>query len=262
MLIQLKIKKMFIKHPRGQQSRRELKAVFFDLDETLVRNHIPVRQLFPTVFADFQDIIGIENKMVFFEVLQSEVKGLWMRMFSSDICPEQQLTTCFIKALNKTKAITPVKVPSLARKMVEHFFCLGSENVELHDGAIKTLENLRSKDITLGLITNGMKTLQQGKINTLGIEQYFDTITISAEARAHKPSKPIFDLAMSRAGTEPDQSWHVGDHITNDIAGAVRAGMHGIFYNPTNLHVERSFVGVLERPDYTINHLSELLEYL
>ena len=90
--------------PQKKENRKDLKAVFFDLDETLIKNHIPVRQLFPTVFHQHQDKIGEENKQIFFEELQPEIKGLWDRMFESDIHPEQQLVTCFIKALNKTRA--------------------------------------------------------------------------------------------------------------------------------------------------------------
>ena len=61
---------------------------------------------------------------------------------------------------------------------------------------------------------------------------------------------------------EADKAWFVGDHVTNDIVGSVNAGMNSVYYNPTNLQVEKSFAGVIERPNYTINHLSELLEYL
>lgn len=253
---------MFIKRPRQKKARKDLKAVFFDLDETLIKNNIPVRQLFPKVFFDFQDVIGLANRTAFFEVLQHEVKGLWMRMFDSNICPEQQLTTCFIKALNNTHALPPTAVPRLAKNMVAHFFKLGSFNVELHPGAIETLEGLKQKGIIIGIVTNGMETLQMGKIKRLELNKHIDNLTISAEARAHKPAKEIFHLALSRANVDAEQAWFVGDHITNDVSGAVRAGLHSIYYNPQNLHVEKSFVGVVERPDYTINHLTEVLEYL
>jgi len=253
---------MFIERHSQNNGRKDLRAVFFDLDETLIKNNIPVRQLFPKVFFDFQNEIGLENRAAFFDVLQKEVKGLWMRMFDSKICPEQQLVTCFIKALNNTRAINPTVVPRMAKRMVAHFFKLGSFNVELHPGAIETLDGLRERGIIIGIVTNGMETLQIGKIKRLRLDEHIDNLTISAEARAHKPDKAIFDLALSRAGVDAEHAWFVGDHITNDVSGAIRAGLHSIYYNPQNLHVERSFVGVVERPDYTINHLTELLEYL
>ena len=239
-----------------------IKAIFFDLDETLVENHIPVRKLFPTVFFNFVDQIGEEHKHVFFEHLQTQVNGLWLNMFAQDIAPEQQLVNCFIKALNKTRSISAIKVPSLAKQMVAHSIDLASNNVEMHEGAIETLEELRRHKLAVGLTTNGMDSSEMGKIRTVGIEPYFDNITISAEARVHKPEKPIFDLALSRANANADQAWFVGDHITNDIAGAVRAGLHAIYYNPTYLDTESSFANVVERPDYTIHSLPEILEYL
>jgi len=248
------------KHPK--KKRKELHAVFFDLDETLIQNNIPVRSLFPRVFADFQDALGMENRKAFFDVLQAQVQGLWLNMFDSDTSPEQQLITCFIKAINNTKAISPTKSPGLAKAMVLHFFELGSKNVELHEGALETLSALRKKKVTVGIITNGIERLQTGKINRLGLNKYVDNITISSEARAHKPDKAIFDLALSRANVHADNAWFVGDHVTNDVEGAINAGMSSVYYNPKNLHVEKSFAGVIERPNYTINHLTELLEYL
>ena len=243
-------------------SKHNLKAVFFDLDETLIKNNIPIRALFPKVFFDFIDVIGEEHKLIFFNTLQNQVKGLWTGMFESKINPEQQLVNCFIKTLNKTGAVHPVKVPSLAKQMVAHFIDLAANNIELHDGAIETLEGLQQRDISIGLITNGLVSIQSRKIASLNLEPYFDTITISAEARAHKPDKPIFDLALKRSAVTADQAWFVGDHITNDIAGARRAGIHSIYYNPHKINVESSFAPVLERPDYTINSLTEILEFL
>jgi len=246
---------MVIKFKHKRKKPAALQAVFFDLDETLVKNNIPVRYLFPKVFNDFKDAIGEDNRTAFFDVLQNEVKGLWLRMFDSETHPEQQLVTCFIKAINNTNAISPTKAPGLAKAMVLHFFELGSRNVELHDGALETLNELRKRGITVGIITNGME-------KQLGLDKYIDNQTISAEARAHKPDKVIFDLALSRANVKAENAWFVGDHVTNDVAGAVKAGLNSVYYNPTNLHVEKSFAGVIERPNYTINHLSELLEYL
>ena len=253
---------MVIKFRKPKKEPKALDAVFFDLDETLIKNNIPVRNLFPRVFDDFQDVIGKSNRKAFFDVLQYEIKNLWLTMFESDRSAEKQLVKCFIKAINNTNSISPNEAANLAKAMVLHFFKLGSRNVELHDGAIETLYSLRKKKISTGIITNGIKTLQAGKIKQVGLDKYIDTITISSEARAHKPSKAIFDLALSRANVEADNAWFVGDHVTNDIAGSINAGMNSVYYNPTNLHVEKSFAGVIERPNYTINHLSELLEYL
>jgi len=213
---------MVIKFKRKKQQPKSLHAVFFDLDETLIKNNIPVRKLFPRVFVDFKDAIAINN----------------------------------------TKAISPTKAPGLAKAMVAHFFELGSKNVELHDGAIETLNGLREKGVTIGIVTNGIETLQMGKIKQLGLDKYIDNLTISGEARAHKPDKEIFDIALSRAKGQVENAWFVGDHVTNDIVGSVNAGMNSIYYNPTNLRVEESFAKVIERPNYTINHLTELLEYL
>ncbi|MBL4674441.1 MAG: hypothetical protein JKX81_19425, partial [Arenicella sp.] len=64
-----------------------LKAVFFDLDETLIKNKIPVRELFARMYFDFEEQLGANNKEVFFTALRVEAAKLWSSMFESQISP-------------------------------------------------------------------------------------------------------------------------------------------------------------------------------
>jgi FMN phosphatase YigB (HAD superfamily) len=54
----------------------------------------------------------------------------------------------------------------------------------------------------------------------------------------------------------------IGDHPTNDVAGGMRAGMAGVYYNPKFHSLETAFAELTERPNYTINSLSELNDLL
>jgi len=122
------------------------------------------------------------------------------------------------------------------------------------------MAELNNRSIITGLITNGMEQIQLGKIHALDIHNKVDHVTISAQARAHKPHAPVFKLALDRAGVQAEQAIQVGDHATNDVAGAIRAGLGGVFYNPRDLVLEESFADLKERPTHHIRHLSEVLE--
>jgi HAD superfamily hydrolase (TIGR01509 family) len=144
--------------------------------------------------------------------------------------------------------------------MFDHYESLSSNNVVFHDGAVEVLAQLNSRGIITGLITNGMEQIQLGKIHALDIHNKVDHVTVSAQARAHKPHAPVFKLALQRANVSAEQAIQIGDHATNDVAGAIRAGLGGVFYNPGDLLLEESFVDLSERPTHHIQHLNQVLD--
>jgi len=105
-----------------------------------------------------------------------------------------------------------------------------------------------------------MEEIQLGKIHKLELENEVDHVIVSAQARAHKPNKEVFELALSKADVDATQAWQVGDHATNDVAGAIRAGMQGIFYNPKQLKIEDSFAELDERPNHIIENLAQVID--
>ena len=146
--------------------------------------------------------------------------------------------------------------------MFEHYLSLSANNVVFHDGAQETLATLRDRGVITGLITNGMEQVQLGKVHSLKIQEQVDYVTVSAQARAHKPYAPVFELALQRANTSAEHAIQVGDHATNDVAGAIRAGLGGVFYNPKGLELEESFADLEERPTHHIRHLKEVLNLI
>ena len=241
---------------------KHIKAVFFDLDETLVENKIPVRELFARMYFDFEETLGKDNQAVFFQTLKEQASKLWSTMFETQTSPEQQFVDCFSHCVQSTGVANSAKAQKLGQQMFNHYENLSSNNVVFHEGAVETLATLRDKGIITGLITNGMEQIQLGKIHTLNIDKQVDHVTVSAQARAHKPHAPVFELALSRAGVKAENAMQVGDHATNDVAGAIRAGLSGVYYNPEGLSVDESFADLEELPTHHIKHLSEVLELI
>lgn len=238
---------------------QKLKAVFFDLDETLIENKISVRDLFARMYSDFQEQLGQENQAAFFTELRTRAPLLWSSMFNTELAPEQQFIECFAQCVESTNAANGANASKLGKAMFEHYLELSANNVVFHDGAQETLLELRTRGIITGLITNGMEQVQLGKVRNLQIQDQVDHVTVSAQARAHKPQAPVFELALKRAGVNAIEAIQVGDHATNDVAGAIRAGLGGVFYNPNKLKLEESFAELNERPTHHIQHLNEVL---
>jgi putative hydrolase of the HAD superfamily len=237
----------------------KLKAVFFDLDETLVENKIPVRELFARMYYDFEEQLGANNKDAFFTALRERAANLWSTMFETSISPEQQFVNCFASCVEATGAAEGQQALNIGQNMFDHYESLSSNNVVFHDGAVEVLAELNNRGIVTGLITNGMEQIQLGKVRALDIHNKVDHVTVSAQARAHKPYAPVFKLALERAGVSAQHAIQIGDHATNDVAGAIRAGLGGVFYNPRKLVLEASFGDLSERPTHHIQHLNEVL---
>lgn len=240
----------------------KLKAVFFDLDETLIENKIPVRELFARMYFDFEEQLGANNKELFFSNLREHAATLWGTMFETDIAPEQQFVNCFAKCVEATDSARGDQALAIGRNMFDHYESLSSNNVVFHDGAVELIAELNARGVITGLITNGMEQIQLGKIHALDIHNKVDHVTVSAQARAHKPHAPVFNLALTRAGVSAEHAIQVGDHATNDVAGAIRAGLGGVFYNPGELVLEESFAGLTERPTHHIKHLNQVLDFV
>ncbi len=236
-----------------------IKAIFFDLDETLIENRLTVTDIFAHMYSDFTEELGMDTHREFFKALGARAKELWVNMFNCDASPEQQLVACFEKCIEATGNVHSARQFSLAQEMLEHFLYMSANNVQFQDNAEDVITELSQRGFRVGLITNGIEQVQMSKIKRLGLQQHLDTITISAQARAHKPEAPVFELALERTNVAAEHSFMVGDHPTNDVAGGIRAGLAGVYYNPKQHDIETAFSELAERPNHTIKSLPDIL---
>lgn len=237
------------------------KAIFFDFDETLAENIIPIQLLFKNMFAPFSDQLGLENESAFFAVFRGQAVDLWQSMFDIDTPPEQQFINCIEISINSLGNHTITEAKLISETMFNHFLQISANNVRFNEGATETLASLKEAGFITGIITNGIEGLQLAKINQLELAQQVDQVVVSAQARAHKPHAKVFEHALAIAGVSADQAWQVGDHATNDVAGAIRAGMGGVFYNPARGELADSFGELAENPTHVAHHLLDVVEF-
>jgi putative hydrolase of the HAD superfamily len=77
------------------------------------------------------------------------------------------------------------------------------------------------------VVSNGGGAFQRTKAWRAGLEEWFppESIFISGEIGAEKPSPKIFNTVLSSTGARAESVLFVGDHVVNDIHGAAAAGM-------------------------------------
>lgn len=97
----------------------------------------------------------------------------------------------------------------------------------LYDDTVAALNRWQGMGIELGIISNFDSRLYR-VLSVLGLASYFQSVTISSEVGAAKPSAEIFRAALAKHGCSAQQAWHVGDSEAEDYAGAKAAGMRAI----------------------------------
>ena len=77
----------------------------------------------------------------------------------------------------------------------------------------------------LGLLTNGPRVAQRGKLSSLGWEDAFDEVVVTGELAAGKPDAVAFEALLDALEATPDETVYVGDEVAADVLGASAAGM-------------------------------------
>jgi len=94
---------------------------------------------------------------------------------------------------------------------------------ELFPEVPAVLETL-SHRFELGVISNFDQRLYP-VLEGLGIRPFFNSVTLSAEVQATKPSPLIFRHALAQMDCQPGEALHVGDDRRMDWQGAKEAGL-------------------------------------
>ncbi|MDO4280253.1 MAG: YjjG family noncanonical pyrimidine nucleotidase [Peptococcaceae bacterium] len=85
----------------------------------------------------------------------------------------------------------------------------------------------------LYLVTNGMGSVQYGRVAQADIGHYFDGIFVSSDIGHVKPSRAFFAACFARmADFDPARTAIIGDGLNSDIRGGIQAGIHTLWYNP------------------------------
>lgn len=139
----------------------------------------------------------------------------------------------------------------LAKELSVRFLDLLPTRTILFPHAKEILQYLSDKGYALHLVTNGFERTQHNKLLYSGLKPFFAEIITSEGSGSLKPNKEIFQFALSKCGTTPDQCIMIGDNIEVDIIGAMNAGIDQVYVN--HLGIDPAIT-----PTYTVNSLKEL----
>jgi putative hydrolase of the HAD superfamily len=131
----------------------------------------------------------------------------------------------------------------------------------LYPDTLDVLTRLKQQGLELGIVSN-FDTRLFGVLRGLGIADLFDTVTISSLAHAAKPSPRIFQVALQKHMVDPEESWHIGDSLTDDVEGAHKAELHAVLLDREHRHAASGLaIPPATSTIYTLHELESLLNF-
>ncbi len=175
--------------------------------------------------------------------------ALWKEAEAGTISRERLAEERFRRlALELSLAVDPAH---LARRYLREL----AARAPLLPAAIAVLDRL-SRAAVLGLLTNGIASVQRPRIAKAGIEVFFQAIIVCEEVGINKPDPAVFHLAARRLHLAPHEMLCVGDSPSSDIRGGWAAGMATCWVNLRG----RPYPPEEPAPDYVVARLEELLD--
>lgn len=252
-----------------------IKAIFFDLDDTLLWDQKSIKEAFVATCRIAEERYGL-NPDQFEEAVREAARSLYASYETYPftqmigINPFEGLWGNFLDdhdEFRKLKAIVPayrkdawtaglktmgVDDPEFAYQLAERFPLERRKVPFVYDETFTVLDSLKT-NYKLLLLTNGSPDLQKTKLEiTAELVPYFDQIVISGDFGKGKPDQGIFEHALTLMSLNKDEVIMVGDNLMTDILGANRAGIKSVWINRHGK--ERNEV----TPTYEITHLEEL----
>lgn len=189
-----------------------LKAVIFDLDDTLYSEKDYVRSGYKAVAKTIPQVADAEKK-------------LWESFLNRKPA---------IDVVLKDAGMETLKGRCLS------IYRAHEPKINFYEGVDEMLKRLRNGGLKIGIITDGRPDGQRRKIKALGLESLVDKIIITDELGGpeyRKPNPRAFELMKEWLGVPYDKMVYIGDNIQKDFIAPEKLGIQSIWFkNPDGLY--------------------------
>ena len=217
--------------------------VFLDLDDTILDFHAAERIALAKTLSHF----GVEPTAAVVERYHIINRQHWERLERGELTRAQVQEGRFrVLFAELGREADPVAITRNYEKNlgIGHYFL---------PGALEAVQAL-SRHHRLFLASNGTASVQHSRLTSAGLYPYFEKVFISQEIGYNKPSTEFFQACSAQIPHfRRESAIMVGDSLTSDILGGIRAGIKTCWINPAH-EPPRADI----RPDYEIESLSQL----
>ena len=211
---------------KGKKGKYPIKAVFIDVDNTLLNFEAYVQQTMEKGFAHY----GLKKyEPWMFDCFTTENDKLWIAL------EKKELTFSQLKDRRWNIVFEKLGIDFDGHIFEEYFREEIWNSAIPEKGAMELLENLHGKYI-LCAASNGPYEQQMHRMEQGKMLHYFSFCFISEKLGVSKPAPEFFEKAFAQLneGREekilPGETMIIGDSITSDMAGGIAYGMHTCLY--------------------------------
>lgn len=233
---------------------KPLKAVFFDIDDTLYST---------TEFAERARRASVAA-MIRFGLMVSEQDALFelkevINEFSSNY--EHHFDKLILRFPPETYAGINPAILVAAGVMAYHQ--TKNQQLKAHPDVEEVIESLSKSGLILGIITAGLTIKQAEKLVRLKLYRYInpEAIFISEQIGISKPNVKLYQRACQTLNIKPEEAIYIGDSPINDIDPANALGMITV-RNRRVSQPSKTYLAGKTEPDYEISDFYDLLVIL
>ncbi|MCH3964319.1 MAG: HAD family hydrolase [Clostridium sp.] len=215
-----------------------MKAVVFDLDDTLYRERDFVEGAFRSVCSYLSQQHGISFQKLYWNtisILEHRGRG---KIFDF-LCDKYNIKENIDKLVNIYRNALP--------------------NIELYEDALYFLGKYRHK-YSFGIITDGKASVQWNKIRLLKLEKYTDKIIVTDDygKECWKPNSFAYLKMLQYFKCRPEDCMYIGDNPNKDFIGARKAGMNTVRIIRQWGDHRNTLLDSCHEADFNIRNLKEL----
>ncbi len=231
---------------------RDLKAIFFDIDDTL--------------FSTFQFAERARRAAV------DAMCNVGLKMDADEVMAElREVVAEFSSNFDHHFDKLLLRIPRRHYKGVNPTVIVAAGVVAYHDtkmrelapfeDAVILLRRLARTGLLLGVISAGLQVKQAEKILRLGLYEYMtpNAIFISDQIGINKPNPKLYRRACSDLNLRPAECMVVGDNPTHDIDPPNQIGMVTVRHRRSGKYTD---VDGATEPDFEIRDFMELQQIL
>ncbi|HCG5625279.1 TPA: HAD-IA family hydrolase [Vibrio parahaemolyticus] len=235
-----------------------LKAIFFDMDETLCGTSQADKAAGQKFAAWIQQTYPqVSDPQAF---LQRYLQGVYKKLNAEfpqlvALLPDENAFRCGL--IQTILAENGIHIDAEQAQQAQHYFDSARMGVfTFFPGVKEMLMDLR-KHYKLVVITNGPIFSQHPKLKATQMDEWVDHIIVGGEEPEEKPAASIFQKALNLVDIKPEEALHIGDSLAADIAGANNMGILSVWVNATGASNPTEIT-----PNFEIRETVELKEIL
>ncbi len=201
-----------------------MKAVLFDLDDTLADHQYSYRSSLAAVQAQYPVLQADDLEQVYnhwLNRLHSEVLAGRYALDEARIERFRQIFRHYGVVLSEAELDAVAQLQRISYQRSQRAI----------PGVIPLLEHLRGLKLGIGVVTNHLSAEQRDKLRDCALDSYVDVMVTSEDVGLPKPDPAMFRAVLAALDCGVEDVVMIGDSWQSDVLGATALGMRALWLN-------------------------------